>query len=104
MAVSARRRPRRASASSARSWLLYITLLARARLELERPQSELAEKDRIGIFVWVIRREQRLADENGIGSGKEAQRLRLVAHLRASRRQPHVGTRHHDARQRNGAH
>ena len=48
--------------------------------------------------------KSRIAKEDRVRSGEKAKRLQLVAHRGASRRQPHHGSRHHDAGKRDGPH
>ena len=71
---------------------------------VHRPQSEACEQRLIPLRVRIARGQQFLAVEDRVGTRQEAQRLQLVAHLLASRRETHHRLRHQHARDRDGAH
>src|ERR1700691_5321968 len=55
-----------------------------------RRKSETYEQSAVACHVGVAGGEQLLAVEDGVGAGEEAQRLQLVAHRLAPRRQTHL--------------
>ena len=72
-------------------------------LGIERPQPEPRQQSEILRDGAVRRRQQFVSEENRVRAGGEAQRLRLVAHLRASGGNAHDRLRHQDARDRDDA-
>src|SRR6516165_5339083 len=67
-----------------------------------RSQAELGKELQIAVALRIWRGEEPRSVEDGIGPGKEAERLCLLAHVLAPGGKPHHRSRQHDARDRDG--
>src|SRR6516165_12810090 len=70
----------------------------RANVEslLHRAQAELVHQHAIAVALRISRGEKLRTEEDRIGAGEKAQRLRLLAHVFAAGGEPHNRTRHGD--------
>src|SRR5438067_10969202 len=65
-------------------------------------ESEPGEEPPVALDVGVVRGEEPLAVEDGVGPGEEEQRWQIIAHVVAAGREPDERTRHENVRGRAG--
>ena len=68
-----------------------------------RIETQFTEQRLVPVFFWIRRGEKLATVKDRIGPRHKTHGLGLFIHLLATSGQPHMGTRHHNARYRNGA-